>query len=275
MSEAAANISNIDVIKSKMKTTWSAGDFGRIAKMIEVGAEEFIARIGITPGEHLLDIACGTGNLAIPAAKAGAVVTGVDIARNLVEQARDRAVEEGLTCRFDEGDAEAMPYADASFDTVVTMFGAMFAPRPDVTAGEMLRVCRPGGRIAMANWTPTGFTGKMFKIGATHVPPPPGIPSPALWGDKETVAGRLENGFTDLQLTVRPALFKFAGSPADVVELFREYFGPTKLAFAALDQDGQDAFRKDLIDLWTENNRATDGSTEVESEYLEVRAIRD
>lgn len=273
MSEAAAALPNIDVIKSKMKTTWSAGDFGRIATMIEIGAEEFIDRLSIKSGETVLDIACGTGNLAIPAARAGAVVTGVDIAPNLVEQARKRAAAERLECQFDEGDAEALPYADASFDTVVTMFGAMFAPRPDVTASEMLRVCRSGGRIAMANWTPGGFTGQMFKVGSAHVPPPPGIAPPVLWGDQETVKTRLAD-VADRRMTLRPILFHFPSSPADVVEHFREYFGPTKMAFAALDESGQAALRQDLVDLWTKNNRATDGSTEVVSEYLEVIATK-
>jgi len=166
----------MESLKAKLKATWMAGDFGQIAKQIEQGAEEFIARLELKPGVRLLDVACGSGNLAIPAARAGAIVTGVDIATNLVEQARARAEAEGLKIQVDEGDAEDLPYDDASFDEVVTMFGAMFAPRPERVAAELVRVCRPGGRIAMANWTPTGFTGQMFKIGATHVPPPPNMP---------------------------------------------------------------------------------------------------
>ena len=269
-----ATTPDINAIKSKMKTIWSAGDFGKIAEIIQDGANEFVERLDLKPGETVLDVACGTGNTAIPAAKKGAVVTGVDIAANSLEQARARAAAEDLEIQFDEGDAEDLPYEDGSFDTVITMFGAMFAPRPDRTAAELVRVCRHGGRIVMANWTPTGFAGQMFKTGSKHVPPPPGIQPPALWGDEETVKVRLSDGISDLKMVRVPIMFKFPYPPEKVVEHFREYFGPTKTAFASLDEDGQAALKKDLVDLWTENNRATDGTTEVESEYLEVTATR-
>lgn len=160
---------DIDALKSRLKATWMAGDFGLIAKSYEAGAAEFVRRIGLVPGSRVLDVACGTGNLAVPAARTGAEVTGVDIATNLLEQARARAAAEGLTARFDEGDAEMLPYPDASFDAVISMFGVMFAPRPERSAAELLRVCRPGGRIALANWTPSGFVGQMFKTITTHV----------------------------------------------------------------------------------------------------------
>ena len=153
----------MEALKTRLRGMWMAGDFGEIARTIEAGAEEFITRLAPRPGERVLDVACGSGNLAIPAARSGATVTGVDIATNLLEQARARAASEGLTIQFDEGDAERLPYDDASFDTVVTMFGAMFAPRPELVAAELTRVCRPGGRMAMANWTPEGFIGQMFK----------------------------------------------------------------------------------------------------------------
>jgi SAM-dependent methyltransferase len=230
--------------------------------------------LGINKGEKVLDVACGTGNLAIPAAKAGAIVTGIDIAPNLIEQARDRATAEGVECTFEEGDAEALPYDDESFDTVVTMFGAMFAPRPDVTAKELMRVCRHGGRLAMANWTPSGFVGQMFKTGSKHFPPPPGIAPPVLWGDEETVRSRLSEGIADLRLRRQPVTFQFPFPPADVVEHFRQYFGPTKVAFDNLEPEAQAVMRSDLEQLWTDSNRATDGTTEVESEYLEVIAVR-
>jgi SAM-dependent methyltransferase len=265
---------DITAVKSKMKAVWSAGDFGKIAVAIDQAGDQFIDRLGITPGESVLDVACGTGNLAIPAAHAGAEVTGVDIAPNLIEQARARAEAEGVRCQFDEGDAEDMPYPNASFDTVVTMFGAMFAPRPDKTASELIRVCRPGGRIAMANWTAEGFTGDMFKINAKHVPPPPGIPSPLQWGNEDMVRERLKDGIADLELTRTRLMFHFPMPPEEVVEHFRKYFGPTQFAFNSLDADGQEALRADLARLWTENNRATDGTTEVESEYLTVLARR-
>ena len=269
-----ATTPDINALKSKMKATWSAGDFGKIAEIIQQGADEFVERLNIKPGEKVLDVACGTGNTAIPEARKGAIVTGVDIAANLLEQARGRAAAEGLNIQFDEGDAEDLPYPDASFDIVVTMFGAMFAPRPDKTAAELIRVCKPGGRIVMANWTPSGFVGHMFKTGSKHVPPPPGIQPPVLWGDEETVRTRLSDGISGLKTARIPIDFKFPKPPEQIVEHFREYFGPTKMAFASLDADGQAALKKDLVDLWEQNNRASDGTTDVESEYLEVTATK-
>lgn len=264
----------MESLKDRLRSTWIAGDFGVIARSIEIGAEEFVARINLKAGMSVLDVATGTGNLALPAAKAGAEVTGIDIAPNLIEQAIGRAAAEGIDAKFDVGDAEALPYADESFDIVLTMFGAMFAPRPDVTAAEMIRVCKPGGLIAMANWTPEAFTGQMFKLGAKHVPPPPGMPSPVLWGTEDAVCERLAEGITDLQITRRKIMFLYPMSPAEVVEQFRQYFGPTVVAFSKLDADGQAALRSDLEALWTEQNQATDGTTAVESEYLEVRAVK-
>jgi len=264
----------MESLKTRLKAMWMTGDFGQVAKIIETGAEEFIARLALKPGERVLDVACGTGNLALPAARAGAVVTGSDIATNLLEQAKARAESEGLTIQFEEGDAEDLPYGDASFDTVMSMFGAMFAPRPELVAAELLRVCRPGGRIAMANWTPEGFIGQMFKTTGKHVPPPPSMPSPLKWGDEETVRERLHDGVADLKLTRRMCSFKYTVSPAEVVEFFRKYYGPTQRAFDAIGVDEQAALRNDLERLWAEHNQATDGSTDVAAEYLEVVAIK-
>jgi 2-polyprenyl-3-methyl-5-hydroxy-6-metoxy-1,4-benzoquinol methylase len=264
----------MEALKNRLKAMWMTGDFGQVARHIETGAEEFIERLALNPGVRLLDVACGSGNLSIPAARRGAIVTGVDIATNLLEQARARAESEGLTIQFDEGDAENLPSADASFDEIVSMYGAMFAPRPELVAAELARVCRPGGRIAMANWTSAGFIGQMFKIGAKYVPPPTNMPSPLKWGDEETVRERLRDGIADLQLTRRMCPFKYPSSPAEVVESFRLYYGPTQRTFDALDADGQAALRKDLEQLWTQNNQATDGTTYVEGEYLEVIATR-
>ena len=164
----------LEQIKASMRATWMAGDFGVVAKTIAGAAGEFVERLPIAPGMKVLDVACGTGNVALPLARAGAVVTGVDIAPNLLVQGRERAAAEGLAVTFDEGDAEQLPYADGSFDAVVTMFGAMFAPRPEVVAAELARVLKPGGLLAMANWNPASFSGKMFKVGSMHVPPPAG-----------------------------------------------------------------------------------------------------
>src|SRR6185503_10657164 len=264
----------MESLKTRLKSMWMAGDFGQIANVIQAGADEFIASLGLKPGNRVLDVACGSGNLAIPAARTGARVTGVDIATNLLEQARARAEAEGLTIQFDEGDAESLPYDDAAFDVVITMFGAMFAPRPELVSSELVRVCESGGLIAMANWTPAGHIGQMFKITGKHVPPPPTMPSPIKWGDEETVRERLTNGITDLKLTSRMCAFKFPFPPAEVVEFFRMYYGPTQRAFGALDENAQSALRKDLEQLWSDNNKATDGTTHVDAEYLEVLATR-
>lgn len=266
--------SEMDALKTKLRATWIAGDFGQIAKYYTSEAEEFVRRLDLKPGMKVLDVACGTGNLALPAARDGAVVTGVDIAPNLVEQARENAKREGLDVQFDEGDAEALPYKDASFDAVITMFGAMFAPRPELVASELKRACRPGGFIAMANWTPGGFIGKMFKTMSSHVTPPAGMPSPLLWGVEETVRERFGEGVSKVETELQTLKFAFPFSPAQVVEHFRSYYGPTQKAFGLLDENGQLALRQDLEQLWTAHNRATDGTTVVDAEFLQVIAVR-
>ena len=161
----------MEALKARLKTTWMSGDYAHFAQYLEPGARAFLKRLHIEPGTNMLDVGCGAGQIAIPAARAGALVTGVDIAANLIDKARDRAADEGVDVRFDEGDAEMLPYPTASFDLVVSLIGAMFAPRPSMVAAELLRVCRPGGRIAMANWTPEGHVGQMFKTVGSHVPP--------------------------------------------------------------------------------------------------------
>ena len=264
----------IEGLKKKLRATWMAGDFAEIAKSFEVGAEEFVTRLDLKPGAAVLDVACGNGNTAIPAALTGAEVTGIDLAPYLIEQAIDRAADAKVSAEFDVGDAEDLPYEDSSFDVVMTMFGAMFAPRPDVVTFELKRVCRPGGVIAMANWTPEGFIGQMFKTTGKYVSPPAGIPSPLLWGNEETVGSRFADGIASLKTVRRNIDFVFPFSPPEVVEHFRKYYGPTQKAFEALDADGQAALRKDLDDLWSGFNSATDGTTKVSSEYLEVKAIR-
>ena len=262
-------------LKSAMKAAWTAGDFGEIAKHAAREGEEFVNRLSIQPGARVLDVACGTGNTAIPAAHAGAEVIGVDIATNSLEQARARAQAEGLQAKFQEGDAEELQFRDGEFDIVITMFGAMFAPRPERVAAELLRVCKPGGTIAMANWTPDGFVGKSFRTSAKHVPPPPGVPSPLLWGDENVVRQRFGNGSLQKLHTRRhPARFEYPYAPRKVVDLFREYFGPTKITFSRLDSEGQERLAADLEALYHEHNQATDGTTKVVAEYLEVHAVR-
>ncbi|HKZ71208.1 MAG TPA: class I SAM-dependent methyltransferase [Anaerolineales bacterium] len=271
-----STLADIETIKSRMKATWMAGDFGLIAKSYEPGAADFVARLRLKPGTRVLDVACGTGNLSLPAARAGAAVTGVDIAANLLEQGRARAAAEGLAIQFDEGDAEQLPYPDASFDVVVSMFGAIFAPRPERVVAELIRVCRPGGRIAMANWTRGGFIGQVFRTTAAYAPPPTGVPSPLAWGDEATVREWLSAGVSELRLKRRQIAFLYAFSPAEVIEFWRTYYGPTQRAFDALaaNPESQTALQRDLVQLWTQHNQSANGVTHVESEYLEVAATR-
>ncbi|MFI5105695.1 MAG: class I SAM-dependent methyltransferase [Terriglobales bacterium] len=261
-------------LKSGMKAAWMAGDFGQIATFVSGEAQAFVDRLGIQPGARFLDVACGTGNSAIPAARAGAKVTGVDIATNLLEQAKKRAAAEHLDVRFEEGDAEELPFPDRSFDMVVSMFGAMFAPRPERVAEEFLRVCRPGGVIAMANWTSQGFVAKSNQVTARMVPPPPGVPLPVLWGDESTVQQRLGPGCAQLTCTRRKMVMAYPFPPKEMLAFFRRYLGPTQMAFSRLDAAGQATLATQLEALWAEHNTATDGTTAVEGEYLEVRAIR-
>ena len=264
----------METLKTKLKATWISGDFGRIAESFSAGAAEFVERLNLRPGVRVLDVACGSGNQSIPAARTGAAVTGIDLAPNLVEQARRWAAGEGLEIRFDEGDAEDLPYADASFEVVMSMFGAMFAPRPRRVASELVRVCRPGGLIAMANWTPEGFIGQMFKTVGSFVPPPPHMPSPLLWGDEQAVSERLGGGVSEINFERRSISFSFPFGVPETIEFWREFYGPTHKAFAALDADGQAALRRELEKLWAENNLSANGSTYVRSEYMEVTAVR-
>lgn len=263
-------------IKESMRATWMAGDFGVVAKTIAGGAEAFIGRLPIVAGMKVLDVACGTGNTAIPAARLGAHVTGVDIATNLLMQARERAAEEGVDVSFDEGDAEQLPYDAASFDAVVTMFGAMFAPRYKLVAAEMARVLKPGGLLAMANWNPASFSGQMFRVGGKHVPHPPGIAPPVLWGDEAAVRERLEPHFSEIRTELIPIDFDMPTNAAGAVAFFRKYFGPTQVAFSKLDEDGQMAFALDLEALWAGANVAEDKENRVlvRNEYLQVTAVR-
>ncbi len=266
----------IEKIKESMRAAWMAGDFGVVAKTISGGAEAFVAQLPIAPGARVLDVACGTGNSAIPLAKRGAQVTGVDIASNLLEQARQRAAAEGVSVTFDEGDAEDLPYPDASFDVAVTMFGAMFAPRPERVASEFARVLKPGGLLAMANWNPGSFTGQMFRVSSTHAAPAPGVPPPVLWGDEATVRERLGPYFEQIETTITPVDFDLPTSPAGAVTFFRTYFGPTHVAFSRLEPDGQRAFAQALEALWAAANVAPDpeAHTVIRNEYLRVTARR-
>ncbi len=266
---------DIEAVKARVKTTWESGDYGQVAHFITPLAEQFMSRIELKPGTRVLDAACGTGNLAVIAARRGCVTSGLDIAANLIAQARERAEREKLDIDFIEGDAEAMPYPDASFDAVVSMYGVMFAPRPQQVARELQRVVKPGGLIAMANWTPTGFIGKMFSVVARHLPPPAGLPSPLLWGDEGTVRSRFDGMLEELRFTRQIARMRFPFDPAGTVEFFRRYYGPSLRAFGALEPRGQAALRRELVELQSRHNVSTrPDETDTPAEYLEIHARR-
>ena len=270
---ASAMSPEVEGMKTRLKHIWMAGDYDRFSRYMENGARDFYERLETSSGCRLLDVGCGSGQLALIAAKDGLEVTGVDIATNSVERARARAQSEGLQARFEEGDAEALPFEDSSFDVVASLIGAMFAPRPDLVAKELLRVCKPGGTIAMANWTPQGVIGQMFKTVSTFIAPS-GMPSPVLWGDEATVRDRLGKGLLTLNLVRRHYTFSYPFPPSEVVEFFRLYYGPINRAFASLDASGGERLSQELETLWSFHNRAGMECTTVLAEYLEVIGIR-
>ena len=269
---AIGTLAGVDELKTRLRDTWMTGDYGRFCRYMERDAEAFYRRLPINPGARLLDVACGAGQLSLIAARAGAHVTACDIASNWLAQGRRRAAAEGLSVVFDEADAEALPYGDGTFDVVVSLIGAMFAPRPERVAAELRRVCRPGGIIAMGNWTAPGFVGQMFKTIAKHIAPS-GMPSPLLWGDEATVRERLKSGVANVECSRHLYELSYPFSPADVVEFFRENYGPMTHGFASIGEEGQRQLRDELTDLWSRCNRATDGTTRVDAEYLQVIAV--
>lgn len=270
---ASAAVPDMEGLKGRLKQTWSAGDYDYFSRFMERGAEIFYEQLDIPAGCRLLDVACGSGQLALCAAREGVNVTGVDIAPNQIRRAQARAKAEGLTARFMEGDAEALPFEDGSFDVVTSLIGAMFAPQPELVAKELLRVCSPGGTIVMGNWTAQGFVGQMFKTISKFIAPS-GMPSPLLWGDESTVRSRLGQGLSELRMRRRDYLFDYPFPPAEVVELFRRYYGPSNRAFASLDETGANKLREELESLWKAHNRGGDELTILPGEYLEVVGIR-
>jgi SAM-dependent methyltransferase len=272
---------SIEQVKAAQRAAWSAGDFGVIASHMTAAGEHFAECVGsqasLPAGAAVLDVATGTGNVALPLARAGFAVTGLDLVPALLTQARTRAAAEGLHIQFDEGDAEALPYADGRFRAVTTMFGAMFAPQPQLVAAELARVLSPGGLLAMGNWTPDSFTGAFFRTVGRHAPPPPGIPAPHLWGDPAVAQQRLEAaGFHSVRSFAVPVPFRFAGPPAEALGLFRLFFGPTVSAFARLHAAGQAALASDLEQLWADANVALspETDTDIPNHYLFVTAMR-
>jgi len=264
---------DFDQLKIRLKAIWMTGDYDLFSRFMEKDADRFFRRLGVTPGTRLLDVGCGAGQLALIAARAGARVIGCDIATNWLQKGQARAAAEGLEITFEEGDVESLPYEDAQFDVVTSLVGAMFAPRPDLVAAELTRVCRPGGMIAMANWTPGGFVGEMFKTISKHIAPS-GMPAPVLWGDEGAVRDRLREGIANLKFGLHLYHFDYPFPPDAVVDFFRTNYGPMTRAFASLDVNRQEKLRSELVRLWSEHNYSGDNTTKVDAEYLEVIATR-
>lgn len=235
---------------------------------------KFLARLEITPGLHMLDVACGTGKLALPAARAGAHVTAVDAADSQITDAIARATAEDLPVRFDKGDIDELPYEDESFDLVASLIDAMFAPHPQRVAEEMVRVCRSGGRIVIGHWTPQGAMGKMLGILSRYAPLPHGGPPPTLWGDEETVRARFGHGVSKMEFKHRLYPINYPFGVTELVKLYCAHYSPAQRAFQSLDKQSQAALWHELEEHWSAHNHATDGSVHIVAEYLEMHARR-
>jgi SAM-dependent methyltransferase len=263
-----------DLPTERSQDTWSAGSYDRIAAGFRHEAEAFVTRLALVPGQHVLDAACGTGNLAIPAARTGARVTGLDLVSALVEIAAGWAERERLAIRFDTGNVESLPYVDGRFDVVMSMFGTMFAARPDCVVAELARVTRPGGRVALANWTREGFVGKLLATHVAYLPAPVGVPGPLLWGDEHVVRERFSERHWKVSTRLRTLTFRYPHTPRGTAELFRTAYGPTVRTFLALDEDRRARFAADLAELWSRDQWPQATETVVDAEYLEVVAVR-
>ena len=261
---------DFDAIKTRQQGTWSSGDYAVIGTTLQIVGETLCEAVDIGAGEDVLDVAAGNGNASLAAARRGASVIASDYVPGLLTGTHNRAAAEGLSIEAKEADAEALPFGDDSFDVVLSTFGVMFAPNQERSASELVRVCRPGGRIGLANWTPDGFIGQMFKTVGRYVAPPAGIRSPVEWGTE----GRLAELFADcskVQLRRKEFIFRYR-SAEDWLDTFREYYGPTLKAFGALDAGAQSGLEQDLLALANEHNTGTGRGLRIPSTYLEVVA---
>jgi SAM-dependent methyltransferase len=265
-------MTDFEAIKSRQRDVWAAGDFGMIAWNTAFAGEVLCEAVDLRAGQRVLDVACGTGNVALSAARRFCDAVGVDFVPALIERARERAAAERLPASFEVGDAENLPFDDASFDVVLSIFGSMFAPDQEKAAAELLRVCRPGGTIGLANWTPDGMWGQLFKVHGQYLPPPPGVRPPPLWGTEARIRELFGDALHDLRLQKRKAVFRAASAPA-WFDFFRTWFGPTIAVLQALDEDGKERFRADILAELERVNRA-DGTLVAEAEYLEVIGVR-
>ena len=261
-------------IKTRQKAAWGSGDYAVVGTTLQIVGESLCEAIDLHAGERVLDVAAGNGNATLAAARRWAEVTSTDYVPALLERARERAAAERLhAIDFREADVEALPFDDASFDVVLSTFGNMFSPNSPRVAAEMSRVCRPGGRIGMANWTPESFIGQVFKTIGKHVPPPAGVSSPALWGSRSFVTDLFGATASQVDTVSRHFVFRYR-SAEHMLEVFRSYYGPVLKAFAALDASQQQVLAEDLVALMNKFNRAPGKSMVVPSEYLEIVITR-
>ena len=264
---------DLAAIKQRQQQTWATGDYAVVGSTLVVMGELLCEAVDLRAGQRVLDVATGNGNAALSAARRFCEVTGVDYVPALLEQGRARAAADGLAAAFAEGDAEALPFPDASFDVVLSTLGAMFAPDQEKVASELLRVLRPGGKIGMANWTPDGYLGDFFRTMGKHVPPPAGLKPPFPWGTEERLYELLGESISSLRAEQRSFVFRFP-SAEYYVEYMRGYYGPLYKTFEALDEEGQERLERDLIELVERYNRSGDETAVWPGDYLEVVATK-
>jgi ubiquinone/menaquinone biosynthesis C-methylase UbiE len=263
---------DLGALKTRQQGAWSSGDYAVVGTTLQIVGEELCEALDLRPGSTVLDVAAGNGNVSLAAARRWCDVTATDYVPALLERARERADAERLHIEFREADAEALPFADKSFDVVVSTFGVMFTPDQDRAAAELIRVCKHGGKIGLANWTPESFIGQLFKTIGKHVPPPAGAKSPALWGTRPRLAELFET-HASIEAAQRYFVFRYR-SPEHWLEIFKTYYGPVLKAFAALPAPSQEALEHDILSLIAQFNRSHDGAMVVPSEYLQVVVTR-
>lgn len=264
---------DLTAIKARQQATWASGDYHMVGTQILLVSELLIEATDVHSTDLVLDVATGSGNAAMAAARRGCTVVGIDYVPSLLDRARRRTETEGLVADYVEADAEALPFPDEHFDVVTSVFGAMFAPDQVQTALELVRVCRPGGRIGLVAHTPDGFIGQLFKTIARHVPPPAGLESPIRWGTEDRLHGLFDDAIDEMRVERRTFAFRYP-SPNAYIDYWRRYYGPTMKAFEAVGVAGQAALEADLLGLIDRFNRVHDGTMIVPSEYLEVVMIR-